>query len=135
MAERFQCWDEIEGRPRYNIAPTQPVVTVLREMGKQTRKFTTMRGTYSFVGKRHEHRKSDAERAVGDRLTSTPAFRESILSKRCLIPADGFYEWRKMRSVKQPYCFEVGEGELFALAGSWDQWRVPRARSLRVVQS
>src|SRR5438046_7864703 len=57
--------------------------------------------------------------------TTAPAFRDSILTKRCLIPADGFYEWRKMGSVKQPYCFEVGEGEVFALAGLWDQWRSP----------
>ena len=55
----------------------------------------------------------------------TPAFRESILTRRCLIPADGFYEWRAMGSVKQPYCFEVGEGDLFALAGLWDQWKSP----------
>jgi len=55
----------------------------------------------------------------------TPAFRDSILTKRCLIPADGFYEWQKMGSVKQPYCFEVGEGEVFAFGGLWDQWRSP----------
>jgi putative SOS response-associated peptidase YedK len=47
------------------------------------------------------------------------------LTKRCLIPADGFYEWQKMGSVKQPYCFEVGEGEVFAFGGLWDQWRSP----------
>src|SRR5438132_4484373 len=58
-------------------------------------------------------------------VTTTPAFRDSILTKRCLIPADGFYEWRKMGSVKQPYCFEVGEGEVFAFAGLWDEWRSP----------
>ena len=54
------------------------------------------------------------------------AFREPILTKRCLIPADGFYEWRKMGSMKQPYCFEVDEGDIFALAGLWDQ-RTSRA--------
>lgn len=42
-AERFQAWDEIEERPRYNIAPTQPVLTVRKESGKKSRKFTTMR--------------------------------------------------------------------------------------------
>src|SRR5256884_8848554 len=63
--------------------------------------------------------------ARSETVTTTPAFRDSILTKRCLIPADGFYEWRKMGSVKQPYCFEVGEGEVFALAGLWDQWTSP----------
>jgi putative SOS response-associated peptidase YedK len=63
--------------------------------------------------------------ARSETVTKTPAFRQSILKKRCLIPADGFYEWQKMGSVKQPYCFEVGEGEVFALAGLWDQWTSP----------
>ena len=63
--------------------------------------------------------------ARSESVTTTPAFRNSILTKRCLIPADGFYEWRKMGSVKQPYCFEVGEGEVFGLAGLWDQWTSP----------
>jgi putative SOS response-associated peptidase YedK len=63
--------------------------------------------------------------ARSETVTTTPAFRQSILTKRCLIPADGFYEWRKMGSVKQPYCFEVGDRELFAFAGLWDEWTSP----------
>jgi putative SOS response-associated peptidase YedK len=125
LAERFQASDEIEDRPRYNIAPTQPVVTVRIEHGRKTRKFTTMRwGLIPFLAK---------DTSIGTRtlnarsetVTTTPAFRQAILTKRCLIPADGFYEWRKMGSVKQPYCFEVSEGDVFAFAGLWDQWKSP----------
>ena len=125
LAERFQAPDEIEDRPRYNIAPTQPVVTVREERGKKTRKFTTMRwglipswAKDTSIGTRTLNARSET-------VKTTPAFRQSILTKRCLIPADGFYEWQKMGSVKQPYCFEVGEGEVFAFAGLWDQWRSP----------
>jgi putative SOS response-associated peptidase YedK len=128
LAERFEAWYDIEDRPRYNIAPTQPVVTVRREMGKQTRKFTTMRwglipswAKDMTIGTRTLNARSET-------VTTTPAFRHSILTKRCLIPADGFYEWQKMGSVKQPYCFEVGEGGLFALAGLWDQWKSPEGQ-------
>jgi len=128
LAERFEAWDEIEDRPRYNIAPTQPGVTVRREMGKKTRKFTTMRwglipswAKDMTIGTRTLNARSET-------VTKTPAFRQSILTKRCLIPADGFYEWQKMGSVKQPYCFEVGEGGLFALAGLWDQWKSPEGQ-------
>jgi putative SOS response-associated peptidase YedK len=46
-------------------------------------------------------------------------------SRRCLIPADGFYEWRRTATARQPFCFEVNEGELFAFAGLWDGWRDP----------
>jgi putative SOS response-associated peptidase YedK len=125
LAERFQAWDEIEDSPRYNIAPTQPVLTVRKEQGKKSRKFTTMRwglipswATDMKIGNQTLNARSET-------VTTAPSFRESILTKRCLIPADGFYEWRPMGSVKQPYCFEVGEGDLFALAGLWDQWKSP----------
>jgi len=51
-----------------------------------------------------------------------PAFREALASRRCLIPADGFYEWQRNGKTKQPYCFDIGDGELFAFAGLWDRW-------------
>jgi len=72
LAERFGAPDEIEDRPRYNIAPTQQVVTVRKEDGKKTRKFTTMRwGPDSVLGKRHEHRNPDAQCSVGERHNET----------------------------------------------------------------
>jgi len=52
-----------------------------------------------------------------------PAFRDALKSRRCLIPADGFYEWQKTGNAKQPYCFEVTNRELFAFAGIWDRWK------------
>jgi len=66
--------------------------------------------------------------ARSETVTTKPAFRDPILRKHCLIPSDGFYESQKMGSVKRPYCFEVGEGELFALAGLWDEWKSPEGQ-------
>jgi putative SOS response-associated peptidase YedK len=54
---------------------------------------------------------------------SKPAFRDALKTRRCLIPADGFYEWQKLPRPKQPFCFEVGHVEIFAFAGLWDQWK------------
>ncbi len=125
LAERFQASDEIEERPRYNIAPTQPVVTVRKEHGRKTRKFTTMRWGLIPSWAKDTSIGTRTLNARSERVTTTPAFRQSILTKRCLIPADGFYEWQKMGSVKQPYCFEVNEGDVFAFAGLWDQWKSP----------
>src|SRR5579859_3287012 len=51
------------------------------------------------------------------------AFRDPLRFRRCLIPADGFYEWVRTEKPKQPYCFEVGEGQLFAFAGLWEGWK------------
>jgi putative SOS response-associated peptidase YedK len=54
-----------------------------------------------------------------------PAFRDALRFRRCLIPADGFYEWQRTGKAKQPFCFEVNEGELFAFAGIWERWKDP----------
>ena len=126
LSDRFQATgDEIEDRPRYNIAPTQPVLIVRKEQGKKIRHFTTMRWGLIPSWAKDMSIGTKTLNARSETVTTKPAFRDSILTTRCLIPADGFYEWRKMGSVKQPYCFEVGEGEVFALAGLWDQWTSP----------
>jgi putative SOS response-associated peptidase YedK len=59
--------------------------------------------------------------ARSETASAKPAFRDALKSRRCLIPADGFYEWQKTGKAKQPYCFEVNDGELFAFAGLWDR--------------
>jgi putative SOS response-associated peptidase YedK len=128
LAERFQATDdarELEDRPRYNIAPAQPVITVRKQHGEKIRHLTTMRWGLIPSWAKDMSIGTRTLNARSETVTTTPAFRESILTKRCLIPADGFYEWRKMGPVKQPYCFEVGEGEVFAFAGLWDKWRSP----------
>jgi putative SOS response-associated peptidase YedK len=52
-----------------------------------------------------------------------PAFRDPIRFRRCVVPADGFYEWRRSGTAKQPFCFEVNDGELFGFAALWDRWQ------------
>jgi putative SOS response-associated peptidase YedK len=61
--------------------------------------------------------------ARSETAATKPAFRDALKSRRCLIPADGFYEWSRTGKSKQPYCFEVNNGELFAFAGLWDGWK------------
>ncbi len=63
--------------------------------------------------------------ARSETAATKPAFRDPLTSRRCLIPADGFYEWQRTGNAKQPYCFEVNDGELFAFAGLWDGWKDP----------
>ncbi len=135
LEEQFQAWDEIEHHPRFNVAPTQPVVTIHQESGK--RKIETMRwglipswasgtGTGNFNGHFNAHFNARSES-----ITTTASFRDLVNTRHCLIPADGFYEWQEMGSVKQPYCFEVGAGELFAFAGLWDEWKNPSGGLIR----
>jgi putative SOS response-associated peptidase YedK len=61
--------------------------------------------------------------AKSETAATKPAFRDPLRLRRCLIPADGFYEWARKATSKQPYCFEVKNGELFAFAGLWDGWK------------
>jgi putative SOS response-associated peptidase YedK len=68
--------------------------------------------------------------ARSETASSKPAFRDSLKSRRCLVPADGFYEWTKTGKGKQPYCFEVNDGQLFAFAGIWDRWKDPNGKAI-----
>jgi putative SOS response-associated peptidase YedK len=61
--------------------------------------------------------------ARSESASTKPAFRDALKLRRCLIPADGFYEWLRISKPSQPYCFEVNHGELFAFAALWDRWR------------
>jgi len=60
--------------------------------------------------------------ARSETASTKPAFSDALKFRRCLVLADGFYEWQKTGKVKQPYCFEINDGELFAFAGIWDHW-------------
>ena len=61
--------------------------------------------------------------ARSETASMKPAFRDALKCRRCLIPADAFYEWKRTGKSKQPYCFEINEGELFAFAGICDRWK------------
>jgi putative SOS response-associated peptidase YedK len=95
IADRFHATaDEIQDRQRYNIAPTQQVLTVRKEQGKTVRHFTTMRWGLIPSWAKDMSIGTRTLNARSETVATTPAFRDSILTKRCLIPADGFYEWR-----------------------------------------
>ena len=74
---------------------------------------------------------SGAARMINDRSETAhalPAFRDAMKLRRCLVPADGFYEWKRNGTSKQPYCFDTSDGELFAFAGLWDGWKNPEGQ-------
>jgi putative SOS response-associated peptidase YedK len=117
--------------PRYNIAPTQPVAVIRQNPKEPTRELSLMRwGLIPSLAKDA----SGAARMINaqsETAGTKPAFRDALKSRRCLIPADGFYEWSRTGKTKQPYCFEVNEGELFAFAGLWDRWKDPNGQRVK----
>lgn len=112
-----------EWSPRYNIAPTQPVATV-RQAGA-TRMLAMMR--WGLVPSWASDISIGGQLINGrsETVLEKPAFRESFRARRCLIPADGFYEWKKAGKEKQPFHFGMKDGSLFAFAGVWDRWKSP----------
>jgi putative SOS response-associated peptidase YedK len=124
IEEQFetQPWDD-DWSPRYNIAPTQPIPVIRQHPKEPVRQISLMR--WGLV----PHWARDASGAVStvnarsETVATRPAFRDPLKFRRCLIPADGFYEWKKTPTSKQPFCFEVNGGELFAFAGLWDGWK------------
>ncbi|MBT2689315.1 SOS response-associated peptidase [Bacillus sp. ISL-47] len=106
--------------PRYNIAPSQNILTIIgsgeQRIGKQMKW-----GLVPFWAKDEKiGYKMINARAEG--IDSKPSFKKPFKSKRCLIPADGFYEWKKTEEGKQPYRFIIKNEEPFAFAGVWDMW-------------
>lgn len=124
IEEQFDTADwQDDWSPRYNIAPTQSVPVIRQHPKEPIRQISTMRwGLIPSWAKDT----SGAARMINARSETAgmkPAFRDALKSRRCLIPADGFYEWMRTGKTKQSYCFEVNGGELFAFAGLWDGWK------------
>ena len=123
--------DESEWSPHYNIAPTQPVPVIRQNPKEPRRELSLMRwGLIPSWAKDA----SGAAMMINDRsetAVTKPAFRDPLASRRCLIPADGFYEWKRTGKAKQPYCFEVNDGALFAFAGLWDRWKDPSGQWIK----
>ena len=125
IAEHFDIAEEIEWSPRYNIAPAQPVAVVRQNPERPVRQFSVIRwGLIPFWA-------TDANigykmiNARAETVAEKPAYREPFKSRRCLIPADGFYEWKKEGKAKQPFHFGMVDDSIFAFAGMWDRWKNP----------
>jgi len=130
LAERFGVEPDDDWVPRYNIAPAQNVPVVRQHAEKPKRLGSRMRwGLIPYWAK-------DASigykmiNARAETVVSKLAFRESLKRRRCLIPADAFYEWRKGGKGKTPFCFTMVDGGIFAFAGIWDSWRNPEGQTL-----
>jgi putative SOS response-associated peptidase YedK len=113
---------EEDWSPRYNIAPTQPIPVIRQNPKQPVRELSLIRWGLIPSWARDSSAAAKMINARSETASTKPAFRDALKSRRCLIPADGFYEWAKTGKAKQPYCFEVNERELFAFAGIWDRW-------------
>jgi len=130
VEEYFDSVSDEDWSPRYNIAPTQPVPVIRQNPTEPVRELTLMRWGLIPSWTKGPTVGAGMINARAETASSKPAFRDALKIRRCLIPADGFYEWQRAAKAKQPYCFEVNEGELFAFAGIWDRWRDANGNAL-----
>ena len=119
---------DLDYRPRYNIAPTQPVLAVVNDGGRRAE---FMRwGLIPFWAK-DQKIGSRMINAVGETAASKPAFRAAFKKRRCLVLADGFFEWRKEGKEKIPTYIFLKSGQPFAMAGLWETWKNPEGELVR----
>ena len=120
-AALFGATGSLDVKPRYNIAPTQ-YVAAIRNDEEQQAELTSFRwGLVPFWAK---------DPSIGNRMINAraetvaekPSFRTAYRKRRCLILADGFYEWHTEGGVKIPYFISLANGEPFAFAGLWENW-------------
>jgi putative SOS response-associated peptidase YedK len=122
LGDVFEADVHVEHVPRYNIAPTQ-TVPVIRLDADGRRRIDGLR--WGLV----PHWADDP--SIGNRMINArsetaadkPAFRAAIRRRRCLVPADGFFEWQRIEDRKQPYHFRRADGGVFGLAGLWERWQ------------
>ena len=114
--------------PRYNIAPTQPVPIVRLEEG--ARHFALVRWGLIPSWVKDPNNFALLINARGESVTDKPAFRNAMKRRRCLVPVDGFYEWKPTGGRKQPYYIRARSGAPLALAGLWEVWTGPNGEEL-----
>jgi putative SOS response-associated peptidase YedK len=114
---------EEEWAPRYNIAPTQPIPVVRQNPKEPVRELSLVRWGLIPCWAKDASSAARMINARAETVATKPAFRDALRFRRCLVPADGFYEWKRNGKTKQPFCFEVNQGQLFAFAGLWDRWK------------
>jgi putative SOS response-associated peptidase YedK len=125
LAEAFEVVEVPSLSPRYNIAPSQAVAAVRIPPSGGAREVVLLRwGLIPSWAK---------DPSLGDRMINAraetaagkPAFRSAIRRRRCLVPASGFYEWKRTNGRKQPYYIRRPDGKPFAFAGLWESWEGP----------
>jgi putative SOS response-associated peptidase YedK len=120
VAGRFHVDDQqLPLLPRYNVAPSQVMPVVVRN---SPNRIVEMEWGLIPSWSKEPQVKFSTINARAETLTTSPVFRGPFKSRRCLVPASGFYEWRKTSQGKQPYCIQLDDGELFAFAGLYDIW-------------
>lgn len=128
IAESFGVAPTLEAQPRYNIAPTQDIVAILNNGSPH---LSLLRWGLIPAWAKDETIGSRMINARAETLAEKPSFRGLLRGKRCLVVADGFYEWQAEGKSKTPMYITLQDGQPFAFAGLWDLWKSPDGRQVQ----
>jgi len=128
IQQTFDLDDVPTMRPRYNIAPTQkvPVIT-----GDAPGQLAFMQWGLVPSWAKDPSVSSKMINARSETLAQKPSFRDAFAKRRCLVPVDGFFEWRKEGNQKYPMYIHLKDRQLFAMAGLWETWKTPEGDVLQ----
>ncbi len=128
LARQFDCLADLEVTPQYNISPTEQIAIVFNTQEEQSRIVDSaqwwLTPSFSKKGLDFSHPLFNAR---AETLSQKPSFKGLYNTRRCIIPVNAFYEWNE----GQPYAFTVQGGELFGMAGLWDEWSDPDGLTVR----
>ena len=129
LAEIFEA-EDLVGLPgeRFNVAPTDPAVVVVQR--QERRAVTAYRWGLTPHWAASPKGGARMINARAETILQAPAFRDAFRRKRCLVPVDSFYEWRREGSIRQPFRIHRPDGRPFALAGVWDGWHDPETEEV-----
>lgn len=108
-------------RPRYNVAPTDPLAVVVAEDGR--RRLTAHRWGLLPPSHAAARRAAPLINARAETILRNAVFRRAFERRRCLVPVDGFYEWQRLSDRRRPWFLQARDGQPLVLAGIWSPWR------------
>ena len=115
---------DVHWAARWNVAPTDEVAVIRQDLKQPRRVFSLMRWGLIPYWAKDASVAPKAINAMSETAAEKPLFREAFRKRRCLIPADGFYEWKQVGpKLKQPYNIGLADDGLFAFAGLWERWK------------
>lgn len=121
LADVFHVDPPCELAPRFNIAPTQQVF-IVRSGNGSSRQCAVVRWGLVPSWAKDPSVGARMINARGETIAEKPSFRSAVKSRRCLLPASGFFEWVRRDGAKQPYFIRFTDGRVFAFAGLWERW-------------
>ncbi|MDJ0616931.1 MAG: SOS response-associated peptidase [Calothrix sp. MO_192.B10] len=130
LASTFHINKPPDLEAQYNIAPTQRVVAILYNLESQQRELVKLRWGLIPSWAKDMGISAKLINARAETVAQKPAFRSAFKYRRCLVVADGFYEWQRQGGKKQPYYFRLSHGQPFAFAGLWEKWMSPQAEQI-----